>query len=531
MEITAEQVRLQLDRLLRSPDFAASARLKDFLRYICDETLQGRGDQIKAYSIAVTVFGRSEDFDPMLDPIVRVEAGKLRKFLERYYLIHTNDPVIIQIPIGTYIPVFTPGNPGSETWASDLESILQIDAKSVTGGPVQEKLPVLLLVPPLNLSENSDYDQLSVGLIEDLLMYMRGTRMLDIRVIPSSSREGDEYINTAATGFIIHGKIQASQSQIRVYISLARARDNSRLWTEKYSCPLSSLDIIEFQEQIARRASSLLMDNYGVISQSLMREVSYLSTTEIDPYDASLYSKIWELTLDWTNFNHALQAEEFGLKADPYNPHLMAELSRLYTADYQFAFNQMPDNLDIGMDLAKLAIARDKKAVTAHLALAHNLFVRGSKLALEARINLVLEKEYLSPHAYCTLGFFTGMALDMERGMQLIEQGFELNPVQPGYFNLLPFFYHFKKNNYELALRELMQFNAPTNVWDPILRILAYTGLEQPELVQSARNNLYCLEPGFAKKADQILGSTLFAQEHVRLVKNVLTQAQALPAS
>lgn len=526
MEVSQEQVHSQLDTLFRSPDFTASTRLKDFLRYVCNETLQGRGNQIKAYSIAVAVFGRPDNFDPMLDPIVRVEAGKLRKLLEHYYLIHTQDQVIIQIPIGTYIPVFTPGNPGSASWATDLESILKIDTKSVGGGPVQEKRPLLLLVPPVNLSGNQEYTQLSMGLVEDMLMYMRGSKKLDIRVVPSSCREEDEYLNAAHTGFIIHGQIQATQSQVRVYITLTSAKDNTRLWTEKYSHPIESLDILEFQEHIARRASALLMDSYGVISQYLMREVSYLSSSEIDPYDASLYSKIWDLTLDRTNFNRALQAEEFGLKADPYNPHLMAELSRLYTADYQYAFNQMPDNLDVGLDLAKLAIARDKDALTAHLAVAHNLFVRGRKLTLKERIKLTLEMDYLAPHVYCMLGFFTGMALDLERGMELMKQGFELNPVQPGYFNIVPFIYHFKNGDYELALRESIQLNAPTNVWDPILRILIYTKLEQPEVVKKACRNLYYLEPMFADKVDQILTSTLFDPEHVRLVKETLDQAQ-----
>ena len=67
-----------------------------FLRYIVEEALAGRADRIKAYNIATAVFGRDEEFDPQSDPIVRVEAGRLRRALERYYLTAgQDDPVRI----------------------------------------------------------------------------------------------------------------------------------------------------------------------------------------------------------------------------------------------------------------------------------------------------------------------------------------------------------------------------------------------------------------------------------------------------
>ncbi len=98
----------QLEKIIGSSDFDASERNKCFLRYVVEETLAGRGDRIKAYNIATTVFGRDEKFDPVLDSIVRIEAGRLRRSLERYYLtIGVNDPVEISIPKGTYVPVFS----------------------------------------------------------------------------------------------------------------------------------------------------------------------------------------------------------------------------------------------------------------------------------------------------------------------------------------------------------------------------------------------------------------------------------------
>ena len=72
------------------------------------ETLSGRADRIKAYSIAVEVFGRGASFDPQSDPVVRIEAGRVRRALERYYLTAgSSDPIAITIPKGSYVPVFS----------------------------------------------------------------------------------------------------------------------------------------------------------------------------------------------------------------------------------------------------------------------------------------------------------------------------------------------------------------------------------------------------------------------------------------
>ena len=105
--LTPEIVRAQLYRLLQSSDFRAPARLKNLLAYLVEETLRGRAGNIKAYSIALEVFGRNEKFNPNVDPIVRVEAGKLRRQIELYYLLNPGDDVHISIPRGGYVPVFT----------------------------------------------------------------------------------------------------------------------------------------------------------------------------------------------------------------------------------------------------------------------------------------------------------------------------------------------------------------------------------------------------------------------------------------
>src|ERR687889_1938450 len=104
---SAADVRAQLERLVASPDFDVPARARRFLSYIVEETLAGRAERIKAYAVGMEVFGRDKNFDAQSDPAVRIEAGRLRRALERYYLSSgLSDPVIITIPKGAYVPHF-----------------------------------------------------------------------------------------------------------------------------------------------------------------------------------------------------------------------------------------------------------------------------------------------------------------------------------------------------------------------------------------------------------------------------------------
>jgi TolB-like protein len=101
----------ELDRVLAWPEIARSPQLGRFLDYIVRETLEGDEQAIKAYSIAVDVFGRPADFDPQSDPIVRVQARRLRSLLDQYYATAGADNVIrITLPVGRYLPLFEANN-------------------------------------------------------------------------------------------------------------------------------------------------------------------------------------------------------------------------------------------------------------------------------------------------------------------------------------------------------------------------------------------------------------------------------------
>jgi hypothetical protein len=113
---SASDVREALSRVLASRAFGSAGRARTLLEFVVGQTLSGRGDRLKGYTIAVGALGRRDDFDAQSDSFVRVEAGRLRRRLVEYYSDEgRHDRVRIELRRGTYRPVFSYVTPDRAT--------------------------------------------------------------------------------------------------------------------------------------------------------------------------------------------------------------------------------------------------------------------------------------------------------------------------------------------------------------------------------------------------------------------------------
>ena len=107
LAISNERVRAQLERVLASRGFVNAGRLSRLLRHVVEKTLAGQTDQLKEYSVGMEVFDRDDKYDPRVDSIVRVEAGRLRSRLDEYYSGDgARDAIRISLPRGAYVALF-----------------------------------------------------------------------------------------------------------------------------------------------------------------------------------------------------------------------------------------------------------------------------------------------------------------------------------------------------------------------------------------------------------------------------------------
>ena len=225
-----EAVQQQLAKVLTSPQFVNSPNLCNFLQFIVEKTLAGEAATIKGYTVATQVLGRKADFDPNLDPIVRIQAGRLRRALEKYYQKQgQKDPVIIDMPKGAYVPVFRSvfrqegeGVPGSQ--------ILERPAPALPAGPS------VAVMPLLNLTGNRQQEYFTEGLAEELTSEL--ARYQDLRVIAyqSTRRWQGKKMDARAAGqdlgvrFLVEGSIRKDARTVKIDLHAVDSQNGLRVW-------------------------------------------------------------------------------------------------------------------------------------------------------------------------------------------------------------------------------------------------------------------------------------------------------------
>lgn len=231
----------QLDRILNSKCFHSAGRLKRFLKVIVSETLNGHGDQLKEFVVGEQVFDKGASFDPRNDPIVRVQARRLRTRLARYYVEEgQHDETIIELPKGGYTPAFRRRDmaPAKRAIESTLAS--------------RNRVTVL---PFEDLSIKGNLGYLCKGFRQEIVRTL--TTLERVRVVASASAKTLNFCDTrtlaesmdAAT--IVCGSIQSHSDKLRITSELIDSVTGCYLWSESIDRSLDS-DIFELQSEVAR---------------------------------------------------------------------------------------------------------------------------------------------------------------------------------------------------------------------------------------------------------------------------------------
>ena len=237
-------IRQQLDRILASRCFAHAQRLRLMLQFLVTQTLAGNPGDLKESVIGCEVCGRPPSFDTKVDPIVRVDANRLRSRLRAYYEGEgAADPVRVHLPKGTYVPAFE-ASPGvrSHVAGNDHGAIAVLPLVNLSGMEEQEFFGDSLTEQIIH----------RLSRVEGLRVIARGSvfqfkgRKLDLRLI--GQQLGVDYL--------LDGSVRVVDRRLRITLQMCDARSGCLLWSERYE---RSWDrILEIEEEIAAAVTDSL---------------------------------------------------------------------------------------------------------------------------------------------------------------------------------------------------------------------------------------------------------------------------------
>ena len=271
-------IREQLNRLLRSRLFQKSRRRRQFLEYIVNETLAGRSNRLTGYSVALDVFGRPDTFDPVVDPVVRVEAARLRDKLREYYAGDgQSDAIRIELPKGTYAPRIEVRH----------ESRV-VRWKAPPTHEVSSLVPSLAVLSFDDLSADQNLAYLSDGVAEDIITAL--SRFPDLRVVARGSsfaykgkavdlrQVGEEL----GAGYVLEGSVRYNGDKLRIVAQLIDTKSGEHIWAERFD--RSGADPWALQDQVTGMIVSALTGEKGALMEAQHRQAWGTGTT-LKEYD------------------------------------------------------------------------------------------------------------------------------------------------------------------------------------------------------------------------------------------------------
>lgn len=514
-----EAIREALRRILAAPEFDASDRNRAFLKHVVEETLEGRAGRIKAYTIATTVFGRGANFDPQLDSIVRIEAGRLRRALEHYYLTAgVTESVRITLPRGCYAPNFSLAGPEERFPAPPRPA-------AAIGNPAQ---PCTILVAPFEEDGGpGPLPNFARGLTRQVIAAL--TCFTDLWILGTdalSDQEGGALspacLEKRGVDFVLTGGVTISNDSFALETMLLDSRTRRYVWAEHFQRKFVPADILELRDEVANTIASTLGQPYGVIFSNKARDMAGRPPESLDSYACVLRFYQYHRTFDRNVFKKILTDLERVPLTDPHYAEAYACLSLMYSDGYRFRY-ELPDPaidpLQRAMALAHRAIELAPHSSRAYQALGHAYWFGGDIPSALAAFEAGRALNPNDTNLLADLGLRLANLGRWAEALPLLERAFARNPAQPGTYRVALAQYHYVHGRYEQALAEARRINAPTVIYGHLLIAAAAGQLGLRQEAEEGLRRVLELDPRYG---DRIVSDLVERHIHRDTIRTVL---------
>ena len=550
--LTPAEVRGQLQRILVSPAFEASERRRRFLRYIVDETLAGRADRLKGYTLAIAVFERDDSFDPQTDPVVRLEARRLRRALEHYYLTAGRDDRIrIEIPKGGYAPIWKrqasalpdaasagasrppkaalalrgrawlPGYPRPATRIAILGAMLLVvvavawlwlarapsdQGSARAAADLRSEQPAVIVLPFANLSGTAADDRFAEGLTEELITDL--TRFEDLRVFAVDDDREQALPDLAASGqapdvrYLVRGSVRRAAGAMRITVHLIDTATGRHLWSESYDRSPDGDGLVALQRTLGAELATHLAEPYGVVRQVTAGLPAKDRPEILRTYDCISQAYAYRRTFSPDDFRLARDCLEEAVRREPSRPDAWAMLAVSYVDEYHWyglgPRHRQPELLEQAKVAAARATELDRDTALSLMAYATVQFARGRLDEAEAAQRRAVVLNPNLPEASVYLGYRIAFTRDWAQGMAMVRHAIERTRAPDGWYYIVLAIDDYRRGDYRQALADVVRVGGPFFFLSPVLVAVCQAELGNQEAAARALQETLAADPTFA---------------------------------
>ncbi|WP_342237895.1 tetratricopeptide repeat protein [Inquilinus sp. OTU3971] len=570
----AEAIREALEHILTSKDFDASERNHRFLRHVVEETLDGRADRIKGYSVAMAVFDRDESFDPQIDPIVRIEASRLRRALDRYYLTGGQDDAVrVTIPKGGYVPIFTvreaadlpdpvddpagvpaePPSPRSRIsrlsrwlpWHGILAlvaivALVAIWRLGALPWPSDTQTETTRRQGPavvVALLEERDADatrlRLGTGLTREIIAALSRHKNLFVFGTDTSLELGPgsgagALARQLSADYVLSGSISTTPDRIRLLVSLVDGKTGRHLWSQSYESPVIPARIVDTQAEIARRVVDSVAQPYGAIYEDKVTGLTGKAPEQFSSYECVLqFYAYWRRT-ESALYPSVRDCLERTIVDDPDYADAWAALALVYADLVRFGIQPASvafDPLERALALAQRAVVLAPDAPLGYQAQHLVFWLRHDVEQSFAAARAGLARNPNNAELLADLGGRLCLRGQFADGLPLLTEAFARNPGQPSIYRLGFFLAHYMAGRDEDALTEALKIDQRDNRFTHVAHAIAYARLGRNDEAAAEIDLLLQLSPDYGDRAVTDLQARNVAPEIIRAIVDGLRKA------
>jgi|GEM_PF-4086065 len=437
------QIRKEIDSILSNRLFKSARRASTFLKYIVDETLAGHDNQLKEYTIGIEVFQKGKDFLPQADPTVRIEAGRLRKKLEQYYLAKKDEGVEISIPKGGYIPLF------------------RFKASRLPGNDIISRQPAISVKPFESLTSKEP------SLITELIFQ-------ELKKAIGSSDDFSLLGNTETKpDFQLTGKIYKRRGSFILYCDLIRYDTGAIVWTESFSLKSPGRFPIRMAEAVAGEISTIITGRGGVLYDLLGEEMQNSEEIPDDIFGIRILFALHKKLMEPGIAGRLRTALERMINQNENRGDLRAFLSQTYwdfcmDLDWNAMLNHDDSFIfyrEKALKLAKTALELDPEGEDTLVCGIRSAFHEDDADALGSLTERLFRSSEVSALSMATGAVLYSLAGGWDSGKPILENTLSLMPSYPGWFHHVTCQYHLRQMDYEIVIDKAERFNQGDVLW------------------------------------------------------------------
>jgi TolB-like protein len=536
----AAEVRAALERVLASRCFEQAGRSSSFLRFVVEQTLAGQGERLKGYTIAVEVFGRPADFDAQSDPLVRVEAGRLRRRLIEYYADEgRDDPIRLELPRGSYSVVATYSGPGEDVavpsavdtpvenaaarnrrrWRRVRSTVVvgilaagaaviliqqREVARLVHETPTSATTaatgrPPLAILPFEVLGGEPAAREVAATLREELFLVLDQPSAL---VVPT---ETNTDAAPPATGYVLSGSVRESEGEVRITARVVRADTGAQIWSAAYDEPLGGLRSPIGQRRIARLLA-VAAEPYGPVFDAELARMRALSAHAQPVGDCVLRYYDYRRQFGAAEYARAVECFELAVVRERNVAEAWAGVALLLADAWAHGFagqGGSAPTLEKAREAARHAMDLDGGNLHANLALAAVQFFGGADFRDVLERVLTMWPENAEAHAY--LGAFLILSGETARGSALVEQAIEWSPQVPSGYHASRALVALREQRYADALASALRIDSRDWAMGQVIVAAAGALAGRADLAERAWARLNEIEPTLVSSTPELL--------------------------